>query len=77
MKEYLIILDTSNKMKYPGFFFRKEQTFLLLNSKQSLSRHTNRGNLNKEHLAIPCLQQKTCNKRLENNPNSVKYDIDL
>lgn len=27
MKEYLIILDTSDKMKYPGFFLGKNKHF--------------------------------------------------
>lgn len=35
MKEYLIILDASDKIKYSRdfFFLRKKQTFLLLNSR--------------------------------------------
>lgn len=59
MKEYLIILDASDKIKYSrDFFFFKEKTNIFTTKFQSLSRCTNQGNLNKEHLVIPRLQQK-------------------
>lgn len=60
MKEYLIILDASDKIKYSRdfFFFFKEKTNISTTKFQSLSRCTNQGNLNMEHLVIPCLQQK-------------------
>lgn len=56
-KEHLIIL-ASGKIKYSGWGGLRKKKFLLLVFQQNLSRRTNQGNLNKRHLAIPCLQQK-------------------
>ena len=58
MKEYLIILDASDKIKYSRDFFLSKKPNIFTTKFQSLSRCINQGNLNKKHLVIPRLQQK-------------------